>query len=291
MRKLTPIGLLLLAHAAGAQSWCPPGATWMYDTGNPWFDGETQLIYTGDTMVDGHMAQRIERTRRVVIQGNLNVSGPVAGFTRTDGDVVWEWNGTAWDTLYWFSAVPGDHWQPFWPFEEDCPDHAWHVTDTTTVTISGVPLRRVFVELRESGVPAGVNSTFTERIGGGGGFLFPGLPPCGAIYECYCTFSCYRDDEVNANSACALTLSVPSLITQETRFQAHPNPGTTFQLTGLGQRPALLRVLDVQGRIVHEGIPATEHAPVDLGELHPGTYLVEVQLADGRRQVLRWVRE
>jgi hypothetical protein len=70
-----------------------------------------------------------------------------------------------------------------------------------------------------------------------------------------------------------------------------PNPGTSFQLSGLRQSPALLRLLDVQGRTIREAIPASEHAPVDMEEIRPGTYLVEVQLADGRREVVRWVRE
>ncbi|MCW5899402.1 MAG: T9SS type A sorting domain-containing protein [Flavobacteriales bacterium] len=71
----------------------------------------------------------------------------------------------------------------------------------------------------------------------------------------------------------------------------HPNPGTIFQLTGIGHRPALMRLLDMQGRTMRKGIPVTEYAPVDVGDLRPGTYLLELRLADGRREVLRWVRE
>ena len=84
--------------------------------------------------------------------------------------------------------------------------------------------------------------------------------------------------------------NVPEL-GEERSITLHPDPGATFQLSGLGHRPTMLRLLDAQGRTVREGIAVTEHAPVDLVEIHPGTYVVEVRLAEGRRELLRWMRE
>ncbi len=290
MRTATLIGFLIFATLAFTQSWCPPGAVWGYDTGNPWFEGQAKYMYTGDTVVDGHSAQRITQWTQMIWQGTFIENGPAHFFTRTDGDVVWEWNGAVWDTLYWFSAVPGDHWQPFWPFGEDCPDHAWHVTDTATVIIDDVPLRRIWVEMRENGELSGNWTMFTERIGGGGGFIFPGLPPCGAIYECYCTYGCYRDDEINSDNSCMLTLALTEAQSGNEVLQMHPNPGnTTFQLSGLGHRPAHLRLLDLQGRVVLTN-NLMDRQPVDTSTLPTGAYLVEVSMDTGRR-VVRWVKE
>jgi hypothetical protein len=98
----------------------------------------------------------------------------------------------------------------------------------------------------------------------------------GEVYEAECSGPVGLGEQLDMASA---------------HISLYPNPGSTFQLTGLGQRPALLRVLDVQGRTVREGIPATEYAPVDMEEIRPGTYLVEVQLANERREMIRWVKE
>ncbi|HPF66299.1 MAG TPA: hypothetical protein PLC20_01365, partial [Flavobacteriales bacterium] len=81
-----------------AQSWCPPGAQWIYDAGSPWITALEQLTYSGDTIVDGYPAQRIDRVYQQTSPMNVVASwNPF--FTRTNGDVVWEWNGTEWDTL------------------------------------------------------------------------------------------------------------------------------------------------------------------------------------------------
>lgn len=277
---------LSLAAALGvmAQSWCPAGASWVYDTGNPWFGSEMRLDYAGDTLVDGYPAQRIERFSRLLLQGTLTEAEQPPGFTRTDGDVVWEWNGMEWDTLYWFSAVPGDHWQPFWPFAEDCPDHAWHVSDTATVIIDGVPLRRLWAELQESGVGVGNWTMITERIGGGGGIIFPGLPPCGAIYECYCSFVCYRDDQVNSNGDCEMTVAVRDRASTAAYLEVNPNPATTAVVfsTRKGTVIGPIEIHDPLGRHVRQYHPMTTIAQVDISALSKGWYFYRACDVQGR---------
>ena len=262
-----------------AQSWCPPGAQWIYDVGSPWITALEQFTYSGDTIVDGYPAQRIDRVYQQTSPMNVVASwNPF--FTRTNGDVVWEWNGTEWDTLYWFSAVPGDHWQPFWPNMADCPDHAWLVLDTSTTVVSGIPLRTLLLELTELGVSTGQQPlTIRERFGGGGGFGFPGNAPssCGGVYECYCTFGCYQDqDIVPVGGPCALSLSAPTLMGRDQGLQVFPNPVSDVVTIVLPDRTPMPRVevLGMDGRLVMTLHPDNGTSTFPLTGLNAGLYLI-----------------
>lgn len=145
-----------------------------------------------------------------------------------------------------------------------------------------------------------LSDTWIEGIGSVHGPLAPRLPntlgfnygfPDSTRTTCFLqdeqvvwNHSGYPDCIVNIILGVSEPVSAPALT-------LHPNPGSTFQLTGLGQRPALLSLLDVQGRAVHEGLLVTEHSMVDIPGLHAGTYLVQLQFSDGRREVLRWTKE
>jgi hypothetical protein len=269
-----------------AQSWCPPGARWVYDVGNPWSVAQEQLTYAGDTIVDGHVSQRIDRLFRMVQPMNVTTNwAPI--FTRTDGDVVWEWDGTNWDTLYWFSAVPGDHWQPLWPYEESCPDHAWLVLDTSTTWVDAIPLRTLLLDITMQGAPAGQPFTIHERTGGGGGFGFPGLPPCGAIYECFCTFICYQDQDINSmNTPCEITLALPPDIQSVDVLPIHPQPAdqqVTIDLP-VGATVDLIEVMSLDGRIL---LNRVEHANgpflLNTNSLPTGLHVIHLHMADGVR--------
>lgn len=277
MKRLNLPLLLFAANlACTAQSWCPPGAQWVYDVGDPWISSSLQLTYTTDTIVDGFPAQRIDRTYQQTQPMNVITSWDPF-FTRTNGNVVWEWDGTTWDTLYWFSAVPGDHWQPFWPYQEDCPDHTWQVLDTSTSVVSGVPLRTQLLELTETGIPTGQTLTIRERMGGGGGFGFPGIPPCGAIYECYCTFSCYQDqDIVPVGGPCALSLSAPTLMDRDQGLQVFPNPASDVVSIVLPYGTSMQRVevLGMDGRLVRTLQPDHGTSIFPLAGLNAGLYLL-----------------
>ncbi len=72
----------------------------------------------------------------------------------------------------------------------------------------------------------------------------------------------------------------------------HPNPGSDFiQLPILHDRPAQLRMMDPQGRVVFESQNVTDQQPIDVSELRSGIYLIEIKHRIGGRQVLRWVKE
>lgn len=297
MRIFITIALCVYSSVAAAQAWCPPGARWKYDVGSPWSAAQVLCTYVGDTVIDGHEAQAIEQVFQLtqnfgtdtLIQHNWGNK-----FTRTNGDLVWEWNGAVWDTLYWFSAAPGDEWQPFWAFGEVCPDHVIHVLDTGTTVVDDVPLRSLTVELRQAGIPSGWPLTIVERIGGPGGNIFPGLPPCGAIYECYCSFMCYQDQEINADGECALpiTLGMHDAPHDPQALKAFPDPGEDVLRIELADAPGFwtLSMTTVSGDVVLRASGTSAVPQVNTSALAAGTYVLRVTTADGRSRHRRWTK-
>ncbi len=299
MKPLIAFGLCVSCGIAAAQSWCPPGARWKFDTGNPWTASQVLCNYVGDTVIDGNDAQQIEQVFQLtqhfgtdtLIQHNWG-----SRFTRTNGNVVWEWNGTVWDTLYWFSAEPGDEWQPFWAFGEVCPDHVIHVVDTSTVVVDGVPLRSLSVEVWEAGVSMGVWGSITERIGGFGGNVFPGLPPCGGIYECFCSFICYQDQDINPDGDCVLPLTVgvheevPALNDQD--LIAYPDPGDDILHITLSSAPAswTLAMTAISGEVVLRSSGRGSAMQLNTSGLASGSYVLHVTTGNGADLRHRWIK-
>jgi hypothetical protein len=279
---------------ASAQSWCPPGAAWKYsagETNTECLPSQALRFYAGDTLVDGYPAQRIDQSTQVVWQGTVTAGTGFFGVTRTDGDVVWEWSGSSWDTLYWFSAGPGDHWQPFWLEDgaQGCPDHAWFVLDTFTTVMDGVPLRSMHAEIRENGVSTGISSTFIERIGIQSGYS--GEAPCGGVFECAWGFVCYMDNEIGASNPCELTLGVPSA-SMSTEALAWPNPSNgAVSVTWPGHSRYSIQLHDASGRRILEWPPARSVVSMNLESLQRGLYELVLVDPEGNMTVLRLQKE
>ena len=195
--------LMTTSLLASAQSWCPPGAVWKYE-GLPipgqCIAAQYVLVFSGDTVVDGQQAQRIDRFTQALWQGTLIEYPAILRFhsneRRCGLGVV---QGTLGIRSIGSARSQGSQWQPAM-LEAVCPEHRWHVLDTSTVVVGGVPLRAVEAEIRENNVPIGYPSrTFIERLGGGGGYLFPDTPPCAEVIECVSSLVCYQDDEIAAS--------------------------------------------------------------------------------------------
>ena len=107
----------LLPFCASAQSWCPVGAEWIYHPPFGWpATGFSRISYTGDTLVGGSMGQRLSSEFAVQYWGDTTTFQsfiPAAYLTSVSGGLVrlWSFTTESWDTLYWFSAQPGDHWR------------------------------------------------------------------------------------------------------------------------------------------------------------------------------------
>ena len=313
--KKTFLLFLLSVQGGGvlAQGFWAPGACWVYEQLHvgPYLD---IYMYTGDTMIDGLLAQQC--TQRIcylnyVSGGGVDTScvSDIWGFrdwVSLQGDVVYYKHnvagGSPWDTLYYL-GVPGDRWWPPTAQPMTCGYFGMlEIQDTGHVMIDGVNLRTWSLAYLDSagvstwgnGQPFGSDTlAIIERIGG----LPRKFPHYG--YDCYgpmdpsfFRLQHYSDWQITTGSGvtCDIALRVGSR-SLETALSLNPNPGSSFQLTGLHGRTAQLRILDMQGRSVRDGILISERTPVDVDELPPSTYILELRFQDGARQLLCWLKE
>lgn len=282
---------LLLTSFTHAQSWCPSGATWVHSTGNPLIsEGGAQFTYTGDTVVDGFVAQRITEFNSFTINignGDEHVTywGPDVT-TRTETGIVFFWlpDTQEWDTLYWFSAQPGDRWAPGWeqgyndlPICDD--DTYFRVLDTATVDMNGVPLRTLTVETIHNGeaVDQGV---IMERIGYVNGYFIPRPIYC-FVDECLCSFGCYADDELGRypESAfqCQLSTAVEEVL-NTVPWTVSPVPFSdrfTVRSPDL-QAGSTLVLLDMTGRMLQTHSFQGDVVEVDAKQLATGSYVLRM---------------
>ncbi len=292
MRQL--ISSLLLVSALGAahaQTWCPPGATWTHDYGDVLlgYVGVQRAEYVGDTMVGGYLAQELRQTHVVAPWGTTNYApySTPSLYTRFANDIVYIWDGvSAYDTMFWFSASPGDKWHaPGWP-----DDGTIEVTvlDTATVVLQSVPLRRLVVEH----VTPWPIDTIYERIGStffylnGWSWYVTDMPWNGLM--------CYSDQDIDLVVPgvidCGSTLSTPEA--SGTQFPLlFPNPCSDRFTVDLPPGPHTISLLDATGRLVLQQ-RTTDTRPVIATEALPaGLYRIAVRDEQGAVMGSTWVKE
>ena len=289
-----------------AQSWCPPGAQWNYEDMSIGFYGHYHRAYIGDTVFLGHPAQRIRTTgMRASILDQDTVWIDEVLYTTVQDDILmvpaWSPNGTAWDTLLRFDAVPGDRW--FFP------NHGLYcagaigntgiiqVNDTGTVLVDGVPIRRwqYMVDLG-NGVPVFGGEWYYERIG----FIYGMVPYpfCGWTIDAGENFRCYWDGEITFTNPqlpggttwCDVALST-SGAQLDHGIGIFPNPGSEQLTVALPERAHAFTMLDPVGRMIAAGSGLSGSTTLSTAHLAPGQYLIRIESADGMRITLRWVKE
>jgi len=282
-------GCMLLAVKAGAQSWCPPGAEWSHDyQAINWTTGETHVgtklaWYAGDTTIAGHAAQRIKMHLFYEVIGTGQQFSQSAGtvHTRYAEDVVYQWEPSAgqFDTLFWFGAVPGDHWSVWGSGGED---YHFLATDTATVTVDGIPLRRVAVSMMYPellGTEPAFYDTLYERIGSTAYSSFEPPHPAADGYDLW--FRCYRDDACSypdqSPADCGFTLAAGDIAALEP-FGVYPNPGhDRFWIAGPARThgSATIRVLDGKGAVLGTWGATGGSVQVDATHWPAGLYFIE----------------
>lgn len=270
-----------------AQSWCPPGATWTYTHSNNWtHEGYARYQYIGDTVIDGNNAQIISMHAAgydFSMQANFSWDqGPY--FTTVNGGLVSLWTGSAFDTLYNFSASIGDQWQMNVP-DGSTPSVVVSVTDTGSTSIDGVPLRYLVTALNGSG-----SDTIMERLGSLSHQLVPWS--MSITDQLDGPLRCYADVEIDHRQywwafGCESWVGVdkPSISAVTILF---PNPGTDHFTLSLLPGPHTITLFDVTGRIVHQQRTTDAQATIDTARLPSGIYMVKV---DEGLQPMRWVKE
>jgi hypothetical protein len=269
-----------------SQIWCPAGTTWTYTYSNSWTtEGYARFMYTGDTVIDGFTSQRIDSFLEYDYYPFDTTyafqDGPY--YTSVNGGLVSIWDGVAFDTLYDFSAVPGDHWLAAMPDGGESWVYSV-VADTGTLAIDGLSLR--FLTLQNG-------DTIAERLGQFNDYF---LPWVGMVQDdAGGPLRCYSDVDLDHtqwwwNFGCAswLGLDAPRV---HAGITLSPNPGNErFMIKGLGAA-SVVRILDAIGRVCIQQRCSTPNSMVSTATLPSGVYTVQAFGPDGSECNARWVKE
>lgn len=293
--------LVLLALAVAplhAQQWCPPGATWHFGFNYAGSNGYHKYTHEGDTIIGGITEQIIGNEGHYYMQNppGYHVIEEADIRTRMADGVLYAFHnppggqsGAGWDTLIWYSAVPGDHWQVLQPDDFQC-DIRFLVTDTGHTELGGMNLRYVQTTVMEGTSELGTRR-FLERIGSLHG-TFRG--------ECIdintdTTLRCYQDMEMNYSPpnapACDFISAIGEGGTPSIAVAAFPNPGTgVLHLETSGDMLQKVLLRDALGRVCLRAHPNAYRTELDVCWLSPGLYTVQIYTPKGIR-TLHWVKQ
>ncbi len=211
-------------------------------------------------------------------------------FTRyADGVVhIWDQWSSTYDTLMWFSAEPGQHWN----IHHQDGFARFNVLDTGTSVVEGIPLRYVVVE-----EPFLLFATDTMRERIGSDFFY--IDPRETLLTDWTTgwLRCYRDQMINEFHGwswtwagnCAFTVQVPEQ--QEPIGMPFPNPGTDQINLTLPPGPHTITLLDATGRMVLQQRTAEERPVIGTEDLPAGLYRITVRDERGTVMGATWVKE
>ncbi len=277
----------------------PDGAVWrynMYTNGPPFGSRQYRYVVTGDTLLNGWNARRL--------QGEIwGVSGFVpepimTRYVATVGERVYHWVDSEFVLLYDFGATPGDtihsRVDGSFPFSYNgAPppgviDFSYIVDSVAVRTIGGLPQRVLFTRPTNPSEgwelsPNFGSWTVSERVGAFSGTWFGQLSLI--ITEGYGpSFRCYSDADIFVKGDltgldCDSVVSVaqPSPVL---RVDIGPNPfRSTFSIAipdGAPQ-PLLLKLSSISGAIVRQIPLYPGQQQVELPLLPTGLYLWHIK--------------
>ena len=287
---------------AYCQGWFPDEAVWQHDYNDGFgSEGYVRMVVDGDTIAAGQISRKLSRTREVynhiTTQYSTQVLEPV--LAHEAGGIVWVYVPLqeAFDTLYDFHAMPGDHWQlPELPDITVCGPESWmEVSDTGTVVIDGVALRWLAVRVHYlPWAPTIYLDTIIERIGATTMYILP-HDFCNGFLDGQegGALRCYHDEMITYtapnNPDCAFDVGVDERFSRDRTLLA-PNPGGDH-VRILADGPHTITFTDMAGRAVLHA-RTDGHGQVDVSALPPGMYVYTIaDMHRGANVHGRWVKE
>ena len=287
----TPILLLFLLFSMSfqAQNWSPAGANWKYSY-NGFFPGYVDILYSGDTVIEGQSAKILSKTFNGIDWSMTVVSNNIGKeYTYENNGVIYLRYQNQWDTLYHFNAQIGEHWRMAkQPFTSVCPDNSrLKVLATGNKTINNETRKYVVVDFCHPDLSSlgWGQDTIVENIGFIGSYFLPYDQFDGAVdgneggpFRCYShdNFSTYAP---HFSGTCDYIVGVDELTSS---FTVYPNP--VQDEIHLSQdcvtRFSQYSIYSLDGKIQQSG-PLTQ--AISLHELTSGNYFLEIANANQKQ--------
>ncbi len=289
MRLIPFSSVLLLSASAAAQNWCPPGAVWNHRYAGCFGCNDTgyvRTVYSGDSVIQGSTCQMLDITIHgwSIDSGIYSEQALGSVITRGQEDLVEKWNGTTYDTLYHFAAVPGDSW--------DLIGLGWGIVtvlDTGHALVDGLSLRYLVID---HGDPS------TDTVFARTGFLRYYLDGHSIFFQDtgLGDLRCYKDNEIDFSTgtgpACDFTLATGERKINE-HCRLYPNPGSDEILLDLGSEvtDATISVTDLQGRTLKVVRSTSSITRIATSSWPAGLYFVHTTTPNGTGSDLRWIKQ
>jgi hypothetical protein len=222
----------LFSFSFQAQNWSPSGANWKYSYYG-FFPGYADVLYSGDTLIDGQTAKILSKTFHGLDWSMTIVTNFIGNeYTYENNGVIFLRYQNQWDTLYHFNSQVGEHWRMAkQPLTSVCPDNSrLKVLATGNKTINNETRKYVVVDFCNPDLSSlGVQDTIVENIGFTGTYFLPYDQFDGAVdgneggpFRCYShdNFATYAP---HFSEACDYIVGVEE-VTSASTFTVYPNP-------------------------------------------------------------------
>lgn len=298
MKKYLLLIFLFAALNGVGQSWCPAGSQWHYSHGWMFITGYVSLNYTGDTLIENQLAQKLKRDRFLYNYLTSDFLSEDLGyeFTYEDNGVVYTRLNNAWDTLYNFNAAIGDWWFMSAPSQ-------WADLVKTTVLAEGTKVingeERPYkvVDFGEGAGSSLEPDTIVLGIGSINGYLTHFDNFIGMIDGHQAgPFRCYSNDNFSlyqypSAPPCEFIVSTNELDVQPA-LNVYPNPCQDILYVELDPSFHLIEIFDSTGRFVQSVRPinAGNTTPIDFSSCLPGVYFIKASSLNGEERVRRVIR-
>ena len=266
----------LFSFSFKAQNWSPSGANWKYSY-NGFFPGYVDVMYSGDTLIDGQSAKTLTKTYNGMDWSMAVISSAIGKeFTYENNGVIYLRYQNQWDTLYHFNAQVGDHWRMAkQPIVSVCPENSrLNVMAIGNKIINNETRKYVVVDFCNPDLSSlgWGQDTIVENIGFIGSYFLPYDQFEGAVdgseggpFRCYShdNFATYAP---HFSDACDFIVGLDEL---SSTFNIYPNPvqDEIYLSTEFSNAFTDYTIYSLDGKIL-EMIP--------LNHLTSGNYILEI---------------
>ncbi len=288
MKSTILLLFLFVSFSFHAQNWSPAGAHWTYSYYG-FFPGYVEVLYTGDTVIEGQTAKILSKTFHGIDWSMTVVSNNIGKeYTYENNGVIYLRYQNQWDTLYHFNAQIGGHWRMAkQPFTSVCPDNSrLKVLATGNKTINNETRKYVVVDFCNPDLSSlGIQDTIVENIGFIGSYFLPYDQFDGAVdgneggpFRCYShdNFSTYAP---HFSGACDYIVGVNEL---SSTFAIYPNPvqGEIHLAEDFVSRFTHYSIYSLDGKMYQTG-PISPS--INIHQLTSGNYFLEIANANQKQ--------
>ena len=272
----------LFSFSFKAQNWSPSGANWKYSY-NGFFPGYVDVMYSGDTLIDGQTAKILSKTFHGIDWSMAVISSAIGKeFTYENNGVIYLRYQNQWDTLYHFNAQVGDHWRMAkQPIVSVCPENSrLNVMAIGNKIINNETRKYVVVDFCNPDLSSlgWGQDTIVENIGFIGSYFLPYDQFEGAVdgseggpFRCYShdNFATYAP---HFSDACDFIVGLDEL---SSTFNIYPNPvqDEIHLSTEFSNAFTDYTIYSLDGKMQQAG-PILEMIP--LNHLTSGNYILEI---------------